>query len=167
MAAHDFPAFENRLIDLGLKIDTVAAAALKHVGQSRMPEWSGGHVIVTSDFSQMDGFFGRFIIRTRHAKPVTWLIFELRDCFADQLNSETKYGFYGRLAQAAIDHLAANQPEAEDFRPLLRSILHAGFGELQQLRQTHDLPVSPPIIIHSIDAEGRQSRQQPGDGEKD
>lgn len=25
MAARDFPAFENRLIDLGLKIDTVAA----------------------------------------------------------------------------------------------------------------------------------------------
>jgi hypothetical protein len=48
-----------------------------------------------------------------------------------------RYGFYELLAQAALEHLAGNQPEPEDARPLLRAMLTRAFLMLEVAKENH------------------------------
>lgn len=117
---------------------------------------------ITSDFTWepkdfMDGH--DLLVRTRHAKSLTWLLFELRDAFSGHLDAWNKYVFYGSLAKAALDHLAIHQPEDEDPRPLLKAVLSCAFSALETLRRDGELPSGPMIVIHESDAEGRQKRR--------
>lgn len=159
---------EDRLLSLGRRIDVHTTDALNHPGQEALPEWRGADVIVTSDFAwqprhvsdEMD-----LVVRTRHARSLTWLFFELRDAFGPWLDATNKYGFFGALADAALKHLAANQPEENDARPLLRAVLSPGFEFLAILRKDSWLPPNATIILHSTDAEGRQLRVDGETGE--
>ena len=48
-----------------------------------------------------------------------------------------RYGFYELLAQGALEHLAGNQPEPEDARPLLRAMLTRAFLMLEVAKEHH------------------------------
>ena len=82
---------------------------------------------ITSDFLWESSNFVEahdLLVRTRHARALTWLFLEVRDAFSLWLDASNKYGFYGSLAEAALDHLAQHQPETVDARPLLEAVLH-------------------------------------------
>lgn len=150
-----FARIEDGLISLGKRIER--GDALAHPAQSQIPEWQGADTVVTSSFENGPEDHD-LIVRTVHAKQLTWLFFELRDCFSNELNAGNKYGFYGRLAQAALDHLSANQPEPEEAGPLLKAVLKEAFRFLLELRESDELPPDSGVVIHSIDKEGRQKR---------
>jgi hypothetical protein len=159
---------ESRLIALGQRIGADALSSLRHPAQATMPEWSGADVRITSDFSHdPQGFIEAhdLLVRTQHAVPLTWLLLEVRDAFGDLLDASNKYGFYGSLAQSAMQHLAANQPEPDDPRPLLRAVLASAFDWLPTLRSEGEIPANAEIVIHTQDAEGRQRRIDPETGE--
>lgn len=124
-------------------------------------EWRGADVRITSDFrpeapkSFMDH---DLIVRTQHAKVLSWLFLELRDAFEAFLDAGNKYGFYGALAQSALRHMAAHQPESDDPRPLLRAVLAAADDQLKLIARFGGIPDNAAAVLHSTDAEGRQSR---------
>jgi len=152
---------ESRLITLGQRIGDPAPGSLHHPDQAHMPEWSGADVRITSDFSHEPQNFieaHNLLVRTRHAVPLTWLFLEVRDAFYSLLDASNKYGFYGSLAQAALQHLAAQQPEPDDPRPLLRAVIASAFDWLRVLRDKGEIPANAEIITHTQDAEGRQRR---------
>jgi|LauGreStaDraftv2_3_1035109.scaffolds.fasta_scaffold161311_1 hypothetical protein len=150
----------NRLIDLGRRIEAKTVEDLRHPQQTDMPEWQGADVIITSDFTgHVSGFLGHdLMVRSRHAQPLTWLFFELRDAFGDELDAGNKYGFYGSLAEAALTHLAQHQPEDADYRSLLKAVLTQAFTFHAELRQHDSISGNGSIILHSTDQEGRQQR---------
>ncbi len=164
----DIARLEDRLINLGRLVESEPAAQLRHPAQMDIAEWRGADVIVSSDFTWEPGNWAdqhALLVRSWHALPVTWLFFELRDAFGSQLNAGNKYDFYASLGEAALKHLAANQPEAEDHRPLLKTILAQGFYWLGVLREKGYIPQNYAWVLHSCDAEGRQQRIeiQPGE----
>ena len=160
-------AIESKLIKLGEMILTEPTERLAHRDQDQLPEWRGADVRVTSDFAFepkdfMEGH--NLLVRTQHAKALTWLIFELRDAFAGWLDYGNKCGFFGALAQAALNHLAAHQPESDDAKPLLRAVLAEAFQSWEALRQYGNLPPDAAVVFHQRDSEGRQSRTNLEDG---
>jgi len=158
---------ESILMQLGIRIAFDPLDRLVYREQDRIPEWRGADVRVTSDFDYEPKDFMEghdLLVRTQHAKGLTWLIFELRDTFSGWIDAGNKYGFYGALAQAALSHLAANQPESDDARPLLNAVLVEAFRCLQMLREDGNLPPDVPIVCHQRDAEGRQQRINLEDG---
>jgi hypothetical protein len=74
------------------------------------------------------------------------------------LDAGNKHGFYGSLAEAALEHLAAHQPEADDPRPLMRAVLDRTFLWLQVLRDEGEIPDDAMCVLHLQDIEGRQVR---------
>ena len=164
-----FADLEARLIALKRAVEADSSGSARHPDQATMPEWQGAKTVVTADFTyEYEGFSSRLVVRTRHAESLSWLIFELQDAFKGLLDAGNKYGFYERLAQNALNHLAAHQPEAEDHRPLLQAVLSAGFDYLGLLRQYGEIPPTPPISLVGMDAEGRQTRLylDPANGEE-
>lgn len=159
---------EQQLLELALRIGRAQPDALVHSRQNEIPEWTGADVRLTSDFSWEPKTFADehdLLVRTRHACPLTWLFFELRDAFDGHLDAGNKYGFYGSLGQAALNHLARHQPEADDFRPLLKCVLAEAFQGLDLLRRHGSLPDQSEIVVHAKDKEGRQSRTDCETGE--
>ena len=74
-------------------------------------------------------------ILTRHARPLSWLLFALRE---DSLLTGGPWAeryFFGRLADAANAFLAAHQPEEADWRPLLHAVLREADAILRERRQ--------------------------------
>ena len=69
-----------------------------------------------------------------------------------------RYGFYELLAQGALEHLAGNQPEPEDARPLLRAMLTRAFLMLEVAKEHHVWPDDAMVVVHSQDQEGNQLR---------
>jgi len=130
---------EDGLMGMGRLIEV--GGPWNHPEMDRIPEWRGADVRITSDFEREfnePGYFDHDLtVRTRHAGPVTWFIFQMRDLFDGWLDWGNKYGFYELLAQAALEHLAANQPEPEDARPILRAMLTRAFLILEVAKEHH------------------------------
>jgi hypothetical protein len=133
------------------------AAQLRHRRQADLPHWYGGGVLVTDDFAS-DFDTRKLVVRTRQAAALTWLIFELQDAFSDWLCFDNKFGFFGSLARAALDHLSAHQPEADDPRPLLSAVLDTAARLSREVSLRGDLALDSPAVLHLEDAEGRQVR---------
>ena len=127
-----------------------------------MVEWRGADIRITSDFKKdfcEPGYFDHDLtVRTRHAGPATWFVFQMRDLFDGWLDYGNKYGFYQLLAQAALEHLAASQPEPEDAKPLLRAMLTRAFLMLEVAKEHHVWPDDAMMVLHSQDDEGNQWR---------
>lgn len=68
-------------------------------------------------------------ILTRHARPLSWLLFALREDSRLTGGPWAEREFFGRLADAANAFLAAHQPEEQDWRPLLQAVLREA-GEI-------------------------------------
>ena len=83
----------------------------------------------------------------------------MRDLFDGWLDWGNKYGFYELLAQAALEHLAGNQPEPEDAKPLLRAMLTRAFLMLEVAKGHHVWPDDTMLVLHSRDEEGNQPRK--------
>ena len=45
------------------------------------------------------------ILNTRHAGPISWLIYELKDIFRDRINSTNKHHFYAEIGEILIAQL--------------------------------------------------------------
>jgi len=152
---------EDGLMGMGRLIE--AGGPWVHPEMERIPEWRGADVRITSDFErdyQEPGYFDHDLtVRTRHAGPVTWFIFQMRDLFDGWLDGGNKYGFYELLAQGALDHLAGNQPEPEDARPLLRAMLTRAFLMLEIAKEQHVWPDDAMMVLHAQDQEGNQVRK--------
>ena len=133
------------------------------VEERRMVEWRGADIRITSDFEKdfcEPGYFDHDLtVRTRHAGPATWFVFQMRDHFDGWLDYGNKYGFYELLAQAAFEHLAGNQPEPEDAKPLLRAMLAQGFAILGVAKEHHIWPDDAMVVLHTRDDEGNQLRR--------
>jgi hypothetical protein len=137
---------------------------LVHPDQGLMPEWGGAGVCLTSDLAREPNDAredGHLLVQTRHAKPLTWLFFELRDAFGGWLAAGNQDGFFGVLARVALDHLAAHHPEPADAKPLLRAVLDEAFRWQEILRREGKLPNQPAVIIHQKDAGDRQGGSTP------
>ena len=154
-------AIEDGLMDMGRAIE--AGGPWTHPEMERIPEWRGADIRITSDFktnfNDPNYFDHDLTVRTRHAGPATWFVFQMRDLFDGWLDGGNKYGFYELLAQAALEHLAANQPEPEDARPLLRAMLVQGFAILGVAKEHHIWPDDAMMVLHTRDAEGNQLRK--------
>lgn len=72
-------------------------------------------------------------ILSRHARPLSWLFFELRTDSRLNGGPGAEREFFGRLADTANAFLAAHQPEEPDWRPLLLAVLREA-GEIQRER---------------------------------
>ena len=153
-------AIEDGLMDMGRAIE--AGGPWTHPEMERIPEWRGADIRITSDFEknyQEPGYFDHDLtVRTRHAGSATWFVFQIRDRFDGWLDAGNKYGFYELLAKAALEHLAANQPEPEDAKPLLRAMLTRAFLMLEVAKEHHVWPDDTMILAHSQDQEGNQFR---------
>ena len=153
-------AIEAGLMDMGRAIE--AGGPWTHPEMVRIPEWRGADIRITSDFktdfNEANYFDHDLTVRTRHAGPATWFVFQMRDLFDGWLDWGNKYGFYELLAQAALEHLAGNQPEPEDAQPLLRAMLVQGFAILGVAKEHHIWPDDAMVVLHSQDDEGNQLR---------
>lgn len=90
--------------------------------------WHAAGVFVTDDALALTeseaAASGHLGILTRHARPLSWLLFELRNDSRLTGGTALEPEFFGRLADAANGFLAAHQPEEQDWRPLLVAVLH-------------------------------------------
>ena len=154
-------AIEDGLMDMGRAIEAVGPWT--HPEMDRIPEWRGADIRITSDFvkdfNEPNYFDHDLTVRTRHAGPATWFVFQMRDLFDGWLDYGNKYGFYELLAQAALEHLAVNQPEPEDAKPLLRAMLTRAFLMLEVAKEHHVWPDDAVMVLHSQDEEGNQFRK--------
>ena len=152
---------EDGLMGMGRAIE--AGGPWTHPEMDRIPEWRGADIRITSDFERdfnEPGYFDHDLtVRTRHAGPATWFVFQMRDLFDGWLDWGNKYGFYELLAQAALEHLAGNQPEPEDAKPLLRAMLTRAFLMLEVAKEHHVWPDDAMVVVHSRDQEGNQFRK--------
>ena len=153
-------AIEDGLMDMGRAIE--AGGPWTHPEMVRIPEWRGADIRITSDFktdfNEANYFDHDLTVRTRHAGPATWFIFQMRDLFDGWLDTGNKYGFYELLAKAALEHMAENQPEPEDAQPLLRAMLVQGFAILGVAKEHHIWPDDAMMVLHTRDDEGNQHR---------
>jgi hypothetical protein len=154
-------AIEDGLMDMGRAIE--AGGPWTHSEMDRIPEWRGADIRITSDFktdfNEPNYFDHDLTVRTRHAGAATWFVFQMRDLFDGWLDYSNKYGFYELLAQAALEYLAANQPEPEDAKPLLRAMLTRAFLMLEVAKEHHVWPDDAMMVVHSHDEEGNQFRK--------
>ena len=153
-------AIEDGLMDIGRAIEV--GGPWSHPEMKRIPEWRGADIRITSDFktdfNEANYFDHDLTVRTRHAGPATWFVFQMRDLFDGWLDTGNKYGFYELLAKAALDHLAGHQPEPEDAKPLLRAMLAQGFAILKVAKEHHVWPDDAMMVFHTRDDEGNQHR---------
>ena len=154
-------AIEDGLMDMGRAIE--ARGPWTHPEMERIPEWRGADIRITSDFEtyfNTPNYFDHDLtVRTRHAGSATWFVFQMRDLFDGWLDYGNKYGFYELLGQAVLEHLAANQPEPEDAKPLLRAMLTRAFLMLEVAKEHHVWPDDAMMVLHSQDDEGNQLRE--------
>jgi hypothetical protein len=155
-------AIEDGLMEMGRAIE--AGGSWTHPEMDRIPEWRGADIRITSDFktdfNEANYFDHDLTVRTRHAGPATWFVFQMRDLFDGWLDYGNKYGFYELLAQAALEHLAPNQPESEDAKPLLRAMLTQALLMLEVAKEHHVWPDDAMMVLHSQDEEGNQYRKK-------
>ena len=87
-------------------------------------EWAGANVIIGSQLNDsIKEWFGdqfmaislqktesrRRAVVTEFSKELSWLFYQLKDIFAEEIDNMSKQDFYGMLAQASIDYLEKNQ----------------------------------------------------------
>ena len=120
-------------MNLDLHLALTRLAALENAtGSSDAPPpyaltaetWHGAGVFVTDDaFALTDSAAARagdLGVLTRHARPLSWLFFALRELRPETLDETA---LFGRLADTANGFLAAHQPEENDWRPLLLAVV--------------------------------------------
>ncbi len=134
----NFVAFRHPLLAT-IALDLASRTAQQPPPYARTADlWQCAHCFVTDDalaFIDSDpARHGDLGILTRHARPLSWLLFALREDSRLTGGPWAEREFFGRLADAANAFLAAHQPEEADWRPLLLAVLREA-GEI--LRERH------------------------------
>ena len=134
----NFVAFRHSLLTtLAAEISTRTAQQLP-LYAATADLWQTAGSFVTDDalaFSDSEpARRGDLGILTRHARPLSWLLFALREDSRLTGGPWAEREFFGRLADAANAFLAAHQPEEADWRPLLLAVMREA-GEI--LRERH------------------------------
>ena len=83
----------------------------------------GADIMVVKDASYLQGEKSNFYpeptyIITKDSEKVSWVICQLRDIYADLLDYQNKYYFYGEIAEAANSYLNKNK-KRENCKELL------------------------------------------------
>ena len=106
---------------------------------SSIMEWAGANVIISSQLNDsIKEWFGdqlmvislqkteprRRAVITEFSKELSWLFYQLKDIFAEEIDNMSKHDFYGMLAQVSIDYLEKNQEN-----PKCDQLLHSVLGE--------------------------------------
>lgn len=128
----------TRIANLKQRIETTDISM-----QARtVKEWGGADVIIKRELdADTEKWLGdqpyvislqqtaprRRAVITEYSKELSWLFFQLKDIFSEQIDYVSKYDFYGLLAQAAIDYLANNEG-SQDAKDLLLEVLNAAKG---------------------------------------
>ena len=86
------------------------------------PEWRGADVGITSDFSS-ENFHHDYTVRTRHAKQLTWLMYQLKSLCKEYLNFGTKYEFYETVAKNAESYINLHGDDEVDVRKMIVHLL--------------------------------------------
>lgn len=123
-----------RLIALAAELDSSAPTAIY---APTADLWQAAGIFVTDDALALSSSsvaqHGDLGILTRHARLLSWLLFELRADSRLTGGPWAEREFFGRLADAANAFLAAHQPEESDARPLLLAVLREA-GEILRER---------------------------------
>jgi|GEM_PF-3137732 len=136
----NFVAFRHPLL-IALAAEIGTSSVLEHPTYAPTAElWHATGVFATDDalaLTDSDAArSGDLGILTRHARPLSWLFFALRVDSRLTGGPGAECIFFGRLADAANAYLAAHQPEEEDWRPLLLTVLQEA-GEILRERYAH------------------------------
>ncbi len=136
-------AFRHPLL-ITLAAEIGARSVLEHSTYAPTAElWHAAGIFATDDaFALTDSAAARegdLGILTRHARPLSWLFFALRNDSRLTGGPWAEQEFFGRLADAANAFLAAHQPEEGDWRPLLLDVLREA-GEILRDRYAHLAP---------------------------
>lgn len=75
----------------------------------------------------------RRVVITKNARALSSLFYQFRDSGFDEIDSLTKYGFYGTLAQAALDYIGRHGDPDDPF-PMLERVFDAGASFLRKAR---------------------------------
>ena len=134
----NFVAFRHPLL-IALAAEIGTSSVLEHPTYAPTAElWHAAGVFATDDalaLTDSDAALGGDLgILTRHARPLSWLLFALREDSRLTGGPWAERAFFGRLADAANAFLAAHQPEEADWRPLLLAVMREA-GEI--LRERH------------------------------
>ncbi len=84
--------------------------------------FGGADISIVSKLpTQKDRFYGdpQYVV-TKFSKEISWLIFQLKEIFNDDLDYMNKYPFYGRLAESANKSISSNN---ENLRKILLDII--------------------------------------------
>jgi len=88
----------------------------------RAPLFGGADISIVSKIPNINNdFYGspQFII-TKYSKELSWLVYQLKDIFYDELDYMNKYPFYGRLAERANKSIELN---GENLNKMLTDVL--------------------------------------------
>ncbi|MFT3829270.1 MAG: hypothetical protein QM691_06125 [Opitutaceae bacterium] len=135
-----------RLIALAAELETTAPAA---VYAFTAEPWQAAGIFVTDDALALShsaaALRGELGILTRHARLLSWLLFELRADSRLTGGPWAEREFFGRLGDTANAFLAAHQPEESDARPLLLAVLREA-GEILRERYAHLDAQRRPVV---------------------
>jgi hypothetical protein len=121
--------------DLKQRIETTDISSAAEA----VDEWGGADVIIQKTLDpDIERWLGdqatvislqsteprRRAVITKYSRELSWLFYELGGVFFEEIDYASKYDFYGRLAQSAIDYLASNE-EIQDAKGLLLTVLNA------------------------------------------
>jgi hypothetical protein len=84
--------------------------------------FGGADISIVSKLpTQKDSFYGDpLYVVTKFSKEISWLIYQLKEIFNDDLDYMNKYPFYGRLAKSANKSISIN---SENLKKILLDIL--------------------------------------------
>ena len=121
-----FPGGHNMLGTVEENVEAIAAGVAEgHIGRST--PWGGADVAIVSrlpELTDTPDFYPppRFVV-TRFARELSWLFKSLQIAFAGALDYETKYSFYGRLADAADRYTADGPVDTQTREGLISAVL--------------------------------------------
>lgn len=146
-----------RLIALAAELEETTPVATY---ASTAELWHAAGSFVTDDALALSdspaALGGDLGILTRHARLLSWVLFDLRNDSRLTGGPWAERAFFGRLADAANAHLAAHQPEEADPRPLLFAVLREA-GEILRERYAH-LEPSRPVMRPRSSSRRRTTR---------
>jgi len=81
--------------------------------------FAGANLIVSNDPSRNRYDHDVFVL-TSYAEELSWVVFQLKDVFLEEIDYLTKYGFYPSLGRAANHAIAVN----EDLKGILLAVIN-------------------------------------------
>ena len=86
------------------------------------PLFGGADISIVSKTPNINNdFYGSPLFTiTKYSKELSWLIYQLKDVFNDELDYMNKYPFYGRLAERANKSIELN---GENLNKILTDVL--------------------------------------------